>query len=130
MVRPKSITIVAWMVIVTSAVNVLTMLFVAIYPPAREILYQTIRGPIPISVQLRFGFLGLIISFVCGIFMLKGTNWARVIYLSWGAIGFLVGIVNLGSIQRMLPGGAIFAVTAFFLTRKTANAFFTEYARH
>lgn len=130
MARPTSITIIAWMIIATSGVNALMMLFVEFHPPAQERLYRALAdSPIPVPAQIFLGFLGLAISIVCALYMLKGAGWARVVYLSWGVVGLLAGIVNLGSVQRMLPGAAILAATAFFLTRKTANAFFTEHSR-
>lgn len=130
MTRPTSITLIAWLIILTSAVNALMLLFVEFHPPAQERLYQAISdSPIPIPVQLAFGLAGLAVSLACGVSMLKGANWARVLYLSWGVVGLLVGIVNVGGIQRMLPGAVILAATAYFLTRKPASAFFTERAR-
>ncbi len=91
-------------------------------PKAMELMSQS---PLPLSVQYGMIYLGLAITLISGIGMLKGKNWARMLYVGWSIIGFTIGIATSPVKVMMIPGIIIFAILAFFLFRPKANAFFT-----
>ncbi|MGC2423430.1 MAG: hypothetical protein WA666_03635 [Nitrospirota bacterium] len=119
--RPISISIIAWYLIATSPLA----LFFAVRgfndPAVKQLMSQ---NPMPIPVQYFQLLSSLLISFVCGIAMLKGRNWSRYLYVIWGAIGFIIGIVITPFKVMMIPGILILLVVVFFLFRPKANEFF------
>ena len=54
---------------------------------ARELMAKSM---VPIPAQYFMMFAGLLVSIVSGIFMLKGANWARMLYIIWSALGVLL----------------------------------------
>jgi len=69
-------------------------------------------------------YAGLLITLVCGIAMLKGQNWARLLYVGWSIIGFIIGMATSPMKALMIPGVIVFLVVAFFLFRPKANEYF------
>jgi hypothetical protein len=58
--------------------------------------------------------------------MLQGQNWARLLYVVWSAVGFVIGIVTSPIKAAMIPGLVVFVVMAFFLFRPKANEYFSS----
>jgi hypothetical protein len=63
-----------------------------------------------------------IIAIVSGVFILRGSNWARWLALAW--IAFHVAISFLDSWQKVAVHGLIFALFAYLLLRPEARAYF------
>jgi hypothetical protein len=63
-----------------------------------------------------------IIAIVSGVFMLRGSNWARWLALAW--IAFHVAISFLDSWQKVAVHALIFALFAYFLLRPEVSAYF------
>jgi len=61
-------------------------------------------------------------AIVGGAFMLRGHNWARWLVLAW--IGFHFSISFFDSLQKVAVHGLIFVLTAYFLFRPEAKAYF------
>jgi hypothetical protein len=119
--RPTSVTVISWFLIGTSALTLLTSFAMFNNPVARDLMAQ---NPIPIPVQYAMMYVGLSVSLTCGIFMLKGANWARLFYIFWSAFGFLVSLLTSPVKTMLIPGVVVFGVFVFFLTRPQATAFF------
>jgi hypothetical protein len=64
-----------------------------------------------------------LIAVVCGIFMLRGSNWARWLTLAW--IAFHVAISALQSVQQTVVHGLLLLLFAYLLFRPAARAFFS-----
>ena len=120
--RPKSVTVVCWILIMSCIVNGISSILMHNNPRALELMNQS---PLPVSVQYAILYLGLAIMLISGITMLKGKNWARMLYVGWSSIGFIVGILISPARAVMIPGIVVFAIFVFFLFRPKANAFFT-----
>ncbi len=88
---------------------------------AKELMSRSIM---PISIQYLMIYVGLLIMIVCGIAMLKGQNWARLLYVIWSIIGFVIGIATSPMKAAMIPGIVIFLIAVFFLFRAKANVYF------
>jgi len=126
MKRPISITIIAWLIIVKTALGGLPMLIAPMSPILWEAVIEYMkRSPIPVPIQLSFGYLGLLISVLCGVFILRGAHWARALYIAWCTVGLGLGMINLQSITMMIPGALIFGAIAFVLFRPESNAYFS-----
>ena len=121
--RPTSITVIGWLLIVLGALGALGMIMaLGISTPEMQELMA--KNPIPIPIQYAMSFAGLAISIVSGYFMLKGQNWARLLYVIWSAVGFLIGLATSPMKIAMIPGIVVFLLIVFFLFRPKANAFF------
>ena len=62
------------------------------------------------------------LAIVCGVFMLRGHNWARWLALAW--IGFHVIISAFNSMHQFLMHSLICALIAWLLLHPTAARFF------
>ncbi len=122
--RPKSITVVCWILIATGVISLVTGFFSFNNPVTQELMS---KSPIPIGMQYVMMFVGLLISIVCGISMLKGMNWARSLYIGWSIIGITIGMATSPMKAMMIPGIVIFFILAFFLFRPKANEYFRSH---
>jgi len=119
--RPTSITVIAWILIVMGGISLITSTISLNNPTAKELMGRSL---IPIPVQYVMMYVGLFITLVSAIAMLKGKNWARFLYVIWGIIGFIVGITTSPMKTAMIPGMVIFIVVVIFLFRPKANEYF------
>ncbi|OAM87176.1 hypothetical protein AW736_25055 [Termitidicoccus mucosus] len=83
------------------------------------------KNPVPIPIQYAISFAGLLVTLLSGIFMLRGKAWARFLYVVWGILGFIFGIVTSPMKPAMIPGAIVFVVVVFFLFRPKASEFFS-----
>ena len=120
---PTSVTVIAWIILATNAVALLTTPFTMNNPMTQEFMA---KSPVPVPVQYTIIFMGLLISIVSALFMLKGANWARMLYIVWGAISLLLGLFTSPAKLTSIPGILIYAVFVFFLVRPKASAHFTD----
>jgi hypothetical protein len=120
--RPVSVTVIAWIILVTSAFSLAAAAFTINNPMTQELMAKT---PVPVPVQYSILFFGLLISVVSAIFMLRGANWARMLYIVWGAIGLLFGLFTSPAKLMLIPGILIYAIFVFFLLRPKASEYFT-----
>jgi hypothetical protein len=63
-----------------------------------------------------------LIAIVSGVYMLRGSNWARWLALVW--IGFHVVLSAFHSLPEFAFHGLLFAVFAYFLFRPQASHYF------
>lgn len=84
------------------------------------------KSPVPILLQFVMIYVGLLITIVSGIAMLKGQTWARLLYVGWSIIGSVVGVLTSPMKAAMIPGLVVFAVITFFLFRPKANEYFSK----
>lgn len=127
--RPTSVTVIAWFLIVVAAINVVTMTFAwkKVYqdPKVQELMA---KSPLPVSVQYAMGAVGLVVMLTAGIFMLRGKNWARFLYMGWTAAGFVISFFTSPAKLMLIPGVVMYAIVVFFLMRPAANAYFESAA--
>ncbi len=119
--RPKSITVVCWILIIMGAISLVTSIISFNNPITKEIMA---KSPIPANIQYAMMFAGLLVMLVSGVAMLKRHNWARLLYVGWSIFGFIIGIATSPMKAAMIPGLIVFLVIVFFLFRPKANEFF------
>jgi hypothetical protein len=119
--RPTSITVISWIIMVTSVFGLISSVVMMGNPMVTELMAKI---PIPIAVQYGMRFGVLTFNFIFALFMLKGRNWARMLYVAVGAVCFAINLVTSPVKLMMLPGLILFAVVVFFLFRPRPNAFF------
>jgi len=126
MKRPTSVSVIAWILIVMSGISLVTSTFTLNNPIARETATEIMaKSLIPIPLQFVMLYAGLLITVVSGIAMLKRQNWARLLYVFWGAMGFMISVLTSPMKPMMIPGIIFFLVVAFFLFRPKANEYFS-----
>lgn len=123
--RPTSVSVIAWFLIVVGGISIVATTAMIGDPIMIEGMNKT---PLPIPVQYAINYLGLMIMLISGIFMLKGKDWSRKLYVGWSLIGFAIGLATSPMRMMMIPGLVLFVVIAFFLFRPKANAFFAPSA--
>jgi len=121
--RPKSIKIIAWILIVVGVISVFTSLSSLNNPMVKELMS---KNPLPIPLQYAMMYIGLAVSVICGIGMLKGQGWARLLYVTWGAIGILIGLITSPMKAAIIPGLIFLVIIAFFLYRPASNQYFAQ----
>jgi hypothetical protein len=63
-----------------------------------------------------------LVILVCGIYLLRGANWARWLAVAW--IGFHVVVGSLNSVMRGVVHGLIFLAFTWLMFRPEMNAWF------
>jgi hypothetical protein len=106
--RPLSVTIIGWLFIVAGTVGF-------VYHGA-----EFKRGAV--QYELVLVCLIRLLAIVCGVFMLRGSNWARWGLLVW--IAYHVILSAFHTLFELLMHGLLFAVVAWFLLRPRASAYF------
>jgi hypothetical protein len=74
------------------------------------------------SLQLVLVCFVRLLAIVCGVFMLRGHNWARWGLLIW--IAYHVVLSGFHSVFEFLMHGLLLAVIAWFLLRPRVSAYF------
>ncbi|MCC4586495.1 hypothetical protein LL962_05120 [Xanthomonas sp. NCPPB 1067] len=124
--RPTSLTVIAWLLIVSCVLSVASFVMAHGNPAAESIMRQ---GVLPLWLQYAIGYLGMAVQLVCALAFLKGKAWGRTLYIGWGVIGLVIGFATSPMKLALIPGAILFAVVVFFLLRPAANAFFAN-GRH
>lgn len=84
------------------------------------------RSLIPLQLQYVMMYFGLLVQLACGVAMLKGRNWGRIFYITWGSIGLAIGLFTSPVKIMLIPGVVFFAVIVFFLFRPKSNEYFKQ----
>jgi len=121
--RPKSISIIAWSLIVIGGISLISTSAMINNPIARDLMENS---PISVPIQYIISYIGILITIISSIAMLKGKNWSRYLYIIWSLIGFAFGVMTSPIKTAMIPGFVVFLVAAFFLLRPEANEFFKQ----
>jgi hypothetical protein len=106
--RPWSVTIAGWIFVLVGAADV-----------AFHVTDVKLRGPFAYDALWPLG-LGLV-AIVCGLFVLRGSNWARWLAVAW--LAFHV-ILSGHVLERWIVHTLLLAVLAYLLFRPQATAFF------
>ena len=118
--RPLSVTIVAWFLILSGIASLID-LFLAWNPAAARAVIS--HGALPLLL-FAWSIAAALITIVCGLFILKGRNWARLLYVAVSLAGLAVAWLAMPAIWVLIAGALLLAVTAFFLFRGPADNFF------
>ena len=121
--RPESVTVIAWLLIVSGVISAFTILSSLNNPMAKELMS---KSSLSIPLQYAIMYIGLAILIICGIGMLKGKGWARLLYVTWGAIGFLTNLISFPMKVGIIFGLIFFVIIVFFLYRPASNQYFTQ----
>jgi hypothetical protein len=124
MTRPISVTVVAW-VIITLEFEAM----VAAFSGLAGTLFKVVHiSELPVPTLVWVTVMSASLCMLCGIFMLKGAEWARVVYFilkGLGTLGMLIGF-SRGTTNPVLFVSVLIklAVFAYFLFRAEGTAYF------
>ena len=122
-VRPKSITIISWFLIITSGISIIPMVLNYNNP---EIIKIAQLSVIPLMVQYVITAIGLIVIVSSAVLMLKNKNIGRILYVGWTFVSLFIGLFNSPVKTMMIPGLVLFLIITFFLFRPKANEYFSK----
>jgi hypothetical protein len=109
MKRPISVTLIAWLLILTGAAGI-----------AYHITDLTSWHPFP------YGNIAILLvralAILAGVYLLRGSNWARWLAIIW--IAFHVGISFFNSWSQVAVHTVVLAIFAYVLLRPAATAYF------
>jgi hypothetical protein len=105
--RPRLVTLLGWMLIALGA---------------GECVYRVTKIDRPVQAGA-FGVpLFELLILISGVFLLRGSNWARWLAVAWVGIHVVVGSLN--SLTRGIAHGLIFMAFAWMMFRPEMNAWF------
>jgi hypothetical protein len=119
--RPTSVTVISWILIVVGVISLITTTAALNNPMAKELMA---RSSIPLPVQYAMLYVGLLVTIISGVAMLKALNWGRLLYVIWSAAGFVISFATSPMKIAIIPGFLLYLVVVFFLFRSKANQFF------
>jgi hypothetical protein len=105
--RPLPITVIAWIFVAVGAIGfVYHIRGLNAQRPWEEAILPALVG---------------VVAIVCGIYMLRGSNWARWLALVW--LAFHVAL-SIGAVPKLVIHALFLAVFAYFLLRPQASRYF------
>ena len=119
--RPTSITVISWILIVMGVISLITATAALTNPMAKELMA---RSPVPLPVQYAMLYVGILVTIVSGVAMLKSLNWGRLLYVIWGVTSFVITFATSPMKIAIIPGFLLYIVVVFFLFRPKANRYF------
>ena len=109
--RPLTVTIICWLFISTGAIGLAFHL-------------TEINPRQPFQIENAWILLLRLMAIICGVFMLRGSNWARWLGLAW--IGFHAYLSFFHSLKGVLVHGLLFVLIGYVLFRPEARAYFWD----
>jgi hypothetical protein len=81
-------------------------------------------GPIPVLAQFAIVYVWAGVMLASGLGMRKGHNWARLLYVIWGAVGCVIGLVTSPTKLAVIPSLVFYGIIVFFLFRPKVQEYF------
>ena len=106
--RPLAVTIIAWIFVLVGIVTCVSH--------ASEIQPYAIRYDDVAAVGIS------LVAVLCGIYMLRGSDWARWLAVAW--LAFHVILSGFHSRRELIVHTVLLAMFAYFLFRPEATAYF------
>ena len=121
--RPLTVTIVSWYLVISGIIGFIAIPFSLKSEITHKVLAQT---PVPIGLQYTIMFFGLIVPLACGVAMLKGHNWGRVLYIIWQLLALTYTLTTSPIRAAVIPGSIIYIVVVFCIINTKANEYFSS----
>jgi len=119
--RPTSVTVISWILIVMSGIALIYSTLMLNNPLAKDLMASS---PIPVPIQFVLWYVWVVVMIVSGLAMLKRQNWARLLYVIWGAVGGLIGLATSPLKVAMIPSFLFYVVVVFLLFRPKVRGYF------
>jgi len=107
--RPRSISVISWLFVAAGAIG---------------LAYHATEFKVdrPFQYDVVWVCLVRLLAILCGVFMLRGSNWARWLLLVW--IAYHVILSAFHSLSELAMHTLLLGVVAYFLFRPRASAYF------
>jgi len=106
----------------TLAVTIISWLFIAAGVIGLAYHFTELKTQGPFQYEVVWVFLLRLMAIVCGVYMLRGNNWARWLTMVWMA--YHVFLSGFHSLPELAIHVFLFAVFAYFLFRAAATVYF------
>ncbi len=120
--RPVSVTAVSWGVILGAGIILVVWTAFFSIPSVRANLPDF---PAPMQLKVKMLYIGLIVVLVCGIGMLNGQHWARILLVILSAIVVLSNLAMSPSTNVVFAEVPTLVSLIFFLFSPNANRYFS-----
>src|SRR6266850_5711126 len=107
--RPRSVAVISCLMVAAGVVGLAYHL-------------SEFKAQHPFSYDIVWVSLVRLLAIVCGVYMLRGGNWARWLTLVW--IAYHVILSAFHSLDELVMHGLLFAAFAYFLFRPQAAQYF------
>jgi hypothetical protein len=123
--RPKSITIIAWILIVVGGLGLISNSLSVL-----DVLDASAHGRnvSPFFPMLILGYVGAGIVLTSGVGILKARNWARHLYTVWGIIGLIIVLLASPFKILFIPNLIFYLVVLSYLYKPGADDYFGDNA--
>ena len=120
--RPTSLTVIAWILIVSDTVGMVTNTILINDPKTLEIKHKILLS---ITSQNIKEYLGCLVVIISGVAMLRRYGWSRFLYIGWFIIVLVLEMAISPMKTMMIPSTVVFLVIVFFLFRPKVNDYFS-----
>lgn len=111
--RPISVTVLSWVFILAGAMGL-------------AYHFRELKAQHPFQYDIVWVSLVRLLAIVCGVYMLRGHNWARWLAMVW--ISFHVVVSAFHSWEQVVMHGVLGVVFAWVLFRRPAVEYFSDVA--
>jgi len=125
MTRPLSLTVVAWIIIATSAEGLISLLGGIANPVFTS---GTVQTGLSLSATLWASGIVLLTNLILGALLLAGFGWARIVYFVILALGLLGMFLRPQPISLAVISGLKLVVFGYFFFRRESNEYFAKSA--
>jgi hypothetical protein len=125
--RPGTVTFIAWFSIVFNIFALISTIWVANNFVTKIAMdFALSKDPIPIQVHYGLIYFNILSSIGCGVGMLRGNNWARLIYTGLSIFWIVTGFLFPSSQSQAVPLSIITSIILILLYRPNATRYFTR----
>ncbi|KGU98092.1 hypothetical protein [Burkholderia pseudomallei] len=125
MKRPLSLTVLAWFVIVSNVIGLISMPFSLRDPNAVALLRYS---PLPLEATVAIAVVSEGLHLVAGTAILKRRIWGRTLYAIVALAGFAISVFTTPFKGMLSIAAALIALFLFILYRPAATAYFRQRA--
>lgn len=125
MKRPLSLTVLAWFVIVSNLIGLISLPFSLHDPLSLAVLR---RSPLPIEATVAIAVASEALHLVAGVAILKRKIWGRTLYAVVALVGFAISAFTTPFKGMLIVVAALIALFLFILYRPAATAYFRRAA--
>jgi len=126
--RPRSITVVCWLLIVMATFTLIVNTFILFNPVYKDKHKKLLEiSFLPLPFQYIIMYFGMIITLISGFAILKGKNWGRFLYLVWGILARMYKYIFFQFEMTIIIEIIVFLIIGYYLFRSEANKYFRDY---
>ena len=125
--RPGTVTFIAWFAILYNIVALILTSWLAnnfITKIGMDLALS--RDPLPLQIHYGLIYFNILSSIGCGVGMLMGYNWARLIYTGLSIFSIVTSFLFPSSQSQAVPIAIVTSVIIFLLYQPKATRYFTR----